>query len=268
VADPVREVLDRLTPTVQAAAGSGELSRVADELFDFAAVLGRELRLRRALSDVSLPPEAKRGLLGALLAGTSASTRALLDSLVTGPQRFRPPILVDAVEQLAAVALFTATETDGTLDDVEDQLFRFARLVEREPALRAALTDPGLPDDRKVALLDELLASRGEPATLRLVRSAVLNPRGRAIERVLEDLARQAAAHRGRVIGEVISATPIDDERLERMAAALEGIQGRPVRLQVIVDPSIIGGVIVRIGDKIIDGSVRRQLERARIQLA
>jgi F-type H+-transporting ATPase subunit delta len=186
VADPVREVLDRLTPTVQAAAGSGELSRVADELFDFAAVLGRELRLRRALSDVSLPPEAKRGLLGALLAGTSASTRALLDSLVTGPQRFRPPILVDAVEQLAAVALFTATETDGTLDDVEDQLFRFARLVEREPALRAALTDPGLPDDRKVALLDELLASRGEPATLRLVRSAVLITSCLYFVRVLE----------------------------------------------------------------------------------
>jgi len=85
---------------------------------------------------------------------------------------------------------------------------------------------------------------------------------------VLEGLAREAAAHRGRVIAEVISAVPISDEQLDRLATALEGIQGRPVRVQVIVDPSIMGGVIVRIGDKIIDGSVRRQLDRARIQLA
>jgi F-type H+-transporting ATPase subunit delta len=268
VADPIRELLDRVSPTITAAAGGGELSRVADELFDFAATLGRELRLRRALADASLPAEVKRGLLGALLDGASASTRALLDTTVTGPERFTPPALVDAVEQLAAVVVFTAAEADGTLDDIEDQVFRFARLVEREPALKAALTDLGLPDDRKVALLDELLSGRSEPATLRLIRSVVLNPRGRAIERSLEDLARQAAAHRGRIIAEVISAAPIDDERLERMATALEGIQGRPVRLQVTIDPSIMGGVIVRIGDKIIDGSVRRQLDRARIQLA
>ena len=267
MADPVRELLEGVQPTLAAAARSGELPRVADELLDVAGLLGRELRLRRALADPSLPPEVKRGLLGAILGQASASAKALLDMVVTGP-RLSSVVLVDAVEQIGAAAVFTGAEAGGSLDDVEDQLFRFARLVAREPALRGALVDPGLPDENKLALLDELLGRRADPATVRLVRAVVVHPRGRSVDRAIEELARQATAHRGRVIAEVTTAAPIDDKRLARMAAALEASEGRPVRLQVILDPSIMGGVIVRIGDKIIDGSVRRQLERAREQLA
>jgi F-type H+-transporting ATPase subunit delta len=255
-------------------AGPRVLERVADELFQVAALLTRELRLRRVLADPSLPAEAKRGLLTELLGERFHElTLRALDVLVTGgdgaePPRLAPVVFVDLVEQLGAQALFIRAEADGALDDVEDELFRLSRLVEREHGLRAALSAIDLPAERKTVLLDALLAGRANPLTVRLVRQVVLSQRGRTIERALEDLARLAAAHRGRVIAEVTTAVPLDAERAERLREVLTGLHGGPVRLQVVIDPSIIAGVIVRIGDEIIDGSARRQLERARTQLA
>ena len=266
MADPVRELLDAARPRLQAA-GPRVLARVAGELFTLAGVLTRELRLRRALADPALPAELKRGLLAELLGGKAHEvTLALLGDVVGGP-RLAPVVLVDAIEALGAQALFTKAEADGKLDDVEDQLFRFARLLEREHGLRLALADPALPDERKLAVLDDLLGRRADAGTLALVRQVVLAPRGRTAERALDDLARAAAAFRGQVIAVVTTAVPLDPARAERLAAVLSRSQGRPVRLQQLIDPSIMGGVIVRIGDEIIDGSVRRQLARARTEL-
>jgi F-type H+-transporting ATPase subunit delta len=266
VPDPVRALLEDAQDRLQAL-GPRVLPRVADELFDVATLLSRELRLRRALADPALPGEAKRALLAELLGERAhEATLRLLGEVVDGP-RLAPVELVDAVERLGAQALFTRAEEAGKLDEVEDQLFRFARLVEREHALRLALADPGLPEERKLGLVDELLARRADDATTRLVRQLVRAPRGRLVERAAEELARDAAAYRGRVIAEVTVAAPLEERRGERLAAALTRMQGRPVRLQVVVDPSIMGGVIVRIGDEIIDGSVRRQLQRARSDL-
>jgi F-type H+-transporting ATPase subunit delta len=268
VADPVRELLEATEPVYTAARGSGTLGQVADELFDVAAVLSRELRLRRALADPALPAEVKRALVGDLFGRMTASTRQLLDTVVAGGVRLSPGQLVEAIEQLGARAMFTQADVDGTLDDVEDQLYRFSRLVAREHGLRAALADPALPGENKLALVDDLLAARADPVTLRLVRHVVQVQRGRTVERATEALARQAAAFRGRVIAEVTSARPMDDDQVRRLGDVLSGVEGHPVRVQVVVDPSIIGGAIVRIGDRIIDGSVRRQLERARADLA
>jgi F-type H+-transporting ATPase subunit delta len=266
VADPVRDLLEGARDQLQAA-GPRVLPRVADELFGLASLLSDELRLRRALADPALPAQVKRGLLAELLGSRAHQlTLALLGQAVTGP-RMRPVVLVDAVERLGAEALFTKVEGEGRLDDVEDQLFRFARLVEREQGLRLALADPVLPVDRKLALVDALLGGRAEDVTVRLVRQVVRSPRGRLAERAIDELARAAAAFRGRVVAVVTTAVALDDERAERLAAALSRAQGRTVRLQVVVDPAIMGGVIVRIGDEIIDGSVRRQLARARDEL-
>lgn len=266
MADPVRELLETATPRLQAA-GPRVLVRVAGELFTLASMLTGELRLRRALADPALPAEVKRGLLTELLGGKAHEvTLELLGEVVTGP-RLAPVVLVDAIEAIGAQALFTRAEADGKLDDVEDELFRFARLVEREHGLRLALADPALPDERKLALLDDLLGRRADAATLALVRQVVLAPRGRPVERALDALARAAAAYRGQVIAVVTTAVPLDEARAERLAAVLSRNQGRPVRLQQQIDPSIMGGVIVRIGDEIIDGSVRRQLVRARTEL-
>ena len=161
----------------------------------------------------------------------------------------------------------TAAEGDGVLDDVEDELFRFARLLEREPLLRAGLTDPGLPDDRKLGLVRSLLSSRAQPATVRLVEVVVTRPRGRSVETALEELSRLAAARRQRLVAAVRVAQPLDDAQTRRLAAVLAQIYGRQVQLQVDVDPGILGGVQVRVGDEVLDGSVARRLQDVRRRL-
>jgi F-type H+-transporting ATPase subunit delta len=260
----VAEVREQARAEFRRLGPGAELDRVAGELFALAGVLTRELRLRRALADPSLPGELKRRLLGGLL-GDRAHERTfgLLGAVVDGP-RLLPVALADLVEELGALALFVQADAADSLDEVEDELYRFSRLVAREHALHGALADPALPVDRKLALVDELLAGRANPLTVRLVRHVVQSPRGRTVERATEQLARQAAAYRGRVIAEVTVAAPLEPAQVDRLREALGRQHGGPVRLQVVVDPSMMGGVIVRIGDEIIDGSMRRQLERAR----
>ena len=243
-------------------------SEVSEGLYAVAALLDREPSLRRAFTDPASSPDARRGLAQALLgAQLGAAPLAVLSDLVA--QRWNAPAdLRAAVEVLAADAALRAAEHDGVLDDVEDELFRFARLLEREPALRAALTDPGLPDDRKSALLRDLLGERARPQTLRLVEIAVTRTRGRSVETALDELADLAAQRRQRFVAQVRVARPLEAQQEARLAAALERMYGRQVQLQVDVDPAVLGGISVRVGDEVLDGTVQRNLEAVRRTLA
>ena len=243
---------------------SGEVS---EGLYAVAALLDREPSLRRAFTDPASSPDSRRGLAQALLGRQlAAAPLAVLSDLVA--QRWSSPAdLRAAVEVLAADAALRAAEHDGVLDDVEDELFRFARLLEREPALRAALTDPGLPDDRKSALLRDLLGERARPQTLRLVEIAVTRSRGRSVETALDELADLAAQRRSRFVAQVRVARPLEPQQEARLAAGLERLYGRRVQLQVDVDPAVLGGISVRIGDEVLDGTVQRNLEAVRRSL-
>ena len=247
------------------AATSGEVS---EGLYAVAALLDREPSLRRAFTDPASSPDSRRGLAQALLGRQlAAAPLAVLSDLVA--QRWSSPAdLRAAVEVLAADAALRAAEHDGVLDDVEDELFRFARLLEREPALRAALTDPGLPDDRKSALLRDLLGERARTQTLRLVEIAVTRSRGRSVETALDELADLAAQRRSRFVAQVRVARPLEPQQEARLAAGLERLYGRRVQLQVDVDPAVLGGISVRIGDEVLDGTVQRNLEAGRRSLA
>ena len=243
---------------------SGEVS---EGLYAVAALLDREPSLRRAFTDPATSPDSRRGLAQALLGRQlGAAALAVLADLVA--QRWSSPAdLRAAVEVLAADAALRAAEHDGVLDDVEDELFRFARLLEREPALRAALTDPGLPDDRKSALLRDLLGERARPQTLRLVEIAVTRSRGRSVETALDELADLAAQRRSRFVAQVRVARPLEAQQEARLAAGLERLYGRRVQLQVDVDPAVLGGISVRVGDEVLDGTVQRNLEAVRRSL-
>ena len=247
------------------ATASGEVS---EGLYAVAALLDREPSLRRAFTDPASSPDARRGLAQALLGNQlGAAPLAVLSDLVA--QRWNAPAdLRAAVEVLAADAALRAAEHDGVLDDVEDELFRFARLLEREPALRAALTDPGLPDDRKSALLRELLGERARPQTLRLVEIAVTRSRGRSVETALDELAELAAQRRQRFVAQVRVARPLEPRQEARLSAALERLYGRQIQLQVDVDPAVLGGISVRVGDEVLDGTVQRNLAAVRRNLA
>ena len=169
-------------------AGSNEVS---EGLYAVAALLDREPSLRRAFTDPASSPDSRRGL-AQRTARDPAARRSRCGSCPTWSRRpgARPADLREAVEVVAANAALSAAEGEGVLDDVEDELFRFARLLEREPALRACADRPrpaGRPQDR---LLRELLGTRARPATVRLVEIAVTRSRGRSLEAALEELAR------------------------------------------------------------------------------
>ena len=257
----VRERLTALRAELPDAAG---MESVAEGLFSVVRLLDREGNLRRTLGDPALGNEAKTQLVDGLLGSQVEPLPLGLLKDVVALRWSSPRDLVDAVEVLAVTAVFLRAEADGTLDAVEDELFRFARTLSREPELRAVLTDRGLDVERKQALIDGLLDGKVQGGTKRIVQALVINPRGRTLEDGLEDYAGLAADVRSRTLATVTSAVVLDDDQRSRLASTLSAQLGREVQLQVEVDPKVVGGLVVRVGDEVIDGSTRRRLADAR----
>lgn len=167
-----------------------------------------------------------------------------------------------------AQAMFSVAEAESALEVVEDELFLFARALEREPGLREALTDPALPAERKRAVLRDVLGERANPQTVNLLGFIVEQGRAKDLPAIVDELVALAAERRRSAVAEVRAAIPLDREHRERLAEALGKATGKKVELKVVVDPSVIGGVVARVGDQVIDGSVRRRLELARERLS
>jgi F-type H+-transporting ATPase subunit delta len=241
---------------------------LGEELFAVTHLLDREPGLRRALTDATSPTAARSGLARRLLDGRVSAPTV---DLVSGMADLRwswPRDLADAAEELGVLATAAAAEGAGQLDDLEEELFRFSRIVSTEPALRSALEDQGRPDEGKRGLLDTLLAAKVSPAALRLITQAVIYPRGRNLETTLDEYGRLAAAWRQRLIAVVRVASGLTEQQRGRLAAALSHTYGHDVHLNVVVDPRVVGGISVQIGDEFIDGSVASRLATLRQRLA
>ena len=163
-----------------------------------------------------------------------------------------------------AQALLSVAEAEGALDRVQDELYAFAKAVERNGDLREALTDAALPAERKHAVIDELLGQRAHPTTATLVGFIVAAGQARRIGPIAEELAREAAHRSERTLAEVRVAVPLSDAKKSLLAAALERATGHPVELKIDVDPSVIGGVVARVGDEVFDGSLASRLTEAK----
>jgi len=252
---------DRL---VTMAAGSAPPSQLGGELFAVVGLLDSEPPLRRALADSSSARDARAGLVTGLLGSrVSADTVELVSSAATSPWS-TPADLADAIEQLAVLAVVTEADEAGRLDDLEDDLFRFARVLGTQPELRAALGNPFAPADAKRRLVDSLLADKTSPQTVELVTQAALQPRGRSLDWTLEEYARLAAEHRQRLIAEVRVPAELSAAQRARLVTALSRAYGHDVHLNLVLDTQVIGGMIVRIGGEQIDGSVASRLAEAR----
>jgi F-type H+-transporting ATPase subunit delta len=244
---------------------AGEIS---EGLYAVAGLLDREPSLRRAFTDPASSPGSRQRLVEALLGSQLPPLPLRVLRELVADRWNAPDDLREVVERLAATAALTAAEGSGKLDDVEDELFRFERLLQREPALRAALTDPGLPAERKGALLRSLLEGRAQDASVRLLEIAMTRRRGKSLEAAIGELLDLAAARRSRYVAQVRVARPLAADQETRLQSSLTRIYGREVSLQVDVDPTVLGGLEVRIGDEVIDGTVSRRLHDVRRSLA
>jgi F-type H+-transporting ATPase subunit delta len=240
------------------------IDQVETDLVAFARLLRTQVRLRKALADPALPPEPKQALLADLGQGKLQEASVELLASAATVQRLRPRELPAVLAELAAMAAFTAADKAGELDRLETELFAVAGLVEREPRVRSALTNPGLPVDNKRALIADLLDDRVGARAAVLVDLLVELNEGHGLDTLTREWALAAAARRRRVVAEVRSAVPLDDTRRARLSEVLTRVVGRPVVLQVTVDEAILGSVVVRVGDELFDGSVRSRLEQAR----
>jgi F-type H+-transporting ATPase subunit delta len=163
-----------------------------------------------------------------------------------------------------AKALFDIAQAEGALEQVEDELFRFARTLENEIRLRDALVDANLPAEQRVKMLNELLGSKASPHTVNLIAFVVQQGRARDLTAIIDSLVELAAQERQRAVAEVRSATPLDAEQRTKLEQALKAATGKDITLKVIVDPSVVGGLVARVGNMVFDASVRRRLELAK----
>ena len=161
-----------------------------------------------------------------------------------------------------ASALLDVARSEGALADVEDELFRFARLLEGNDELRTTLTDQALPVSRRQQIVEDLLGGRANPVTTSLVSMVVGTGRARDLPAIIDELVRLSAAEANREVAEVRSAIELSDDQKLRLATALEAATGKKVELKVIIDPSVLGGLVAQIGDTVIDGSVKTRLEQ------
>ncbi|MGW4871535.1 F0F1 ATP synthase subunit delta [Streptomyces chartreusis] len=258
-----RERLDALTDNTSVDAG-----RLADELAAVTALLDREVSLRRVLTDPAQAGEAKAELAQRLLGGQVGGETADLLAGMVRSRWSQSRDLVDALEELADTADLTAAQKAGTLDDVEDELFRFGRIVSSNTELRAALTDRAATTSAKSALLRSLLGGRAKATTERLVTRLVTAPRGRSLESGLESLSKLAAERRQRLVAVVTTAVPLSDTQRRRLGAALGKLYGHTMHLNIDVDPEVVGGIRVQVGDEVINGSLADRIEDAGRRLA
>ncbi|WP_019629365.1 F0F1 ATP synthase subunit delta [Actinomadura atramentaria] len=253
---------------LEAVIPSADLGTLGGDLFAVLNLIDREHGVRRAVSDPSASAGAKDALVRGLLEGQVSPAALGLVADVVRLRWSRPSELSDALEVLAVTAEAARAEAADRIDDLEDELFRFSRVIEREPGLRDALVSRNLPGDRKAALLDDLLAGKVTASALTLVTELVLRPRGRSLEGGLAEYGRLVAQRRERLVALVRTPVDLSAEQRTRLAGVLAAAYGHEVHLNIELDPSTLGGLSVQIGDEIIDGTIAGRLDDVRRRLA
>jgi F-type H+-transporting ATPase subunit delta len=176
-------------------------------------------------------------------------------------------ISTELVDQYAR-GLLAIVDAEGALERVEDELYRFGQALEANNDLREALSDIQVPVERRLAVVDELLDKKADPQTVAAVAHVIQSGRGRLLVDIIQAFTRAAASQRDRAVAEVRTAVELTDEQRERLRKALGEATGRDVELKVIIDESVVGGVLATVGDTVIDGTLSHQLSRMRARLA
>jgi F-type H+-transporting ATPase subunit delta len=241
--------------------------RTGDELFSVVRLLDDEHGLRRALADPAKPDAEKGAIVRQLLHGKVSQPTEDLTAEAAEAKWANPGDFTDAVEQLAMECYVIAAQSDGKLDDLEDDLFRFSRVISGQPDLRAALAG-GAPQAGKQELVHNLLNRKVTGPALALLTQVATYPRGTSPAAALDEAATVAARRASEYLATVRVATPLDQARRSRLRTTLQAAYGKAVHLNVVLDPSVVGGISVQIGDELIDGTAATRLADVRRGLA
>ena len=166
-----------------------------------------------------------------------------------------------------ATALFEIAQADGTLALVEDELFRVARAFESNEQLRNTLSDSTIPADRRQQVAEQLLGSKASNTTTQLVSLVVGSGQARDLPAIVDSLVKRASAEKQQEVAEIRSAVALSDDQKTRLTAALTKVTGKPVNLKVVIDPSVLGGLVAVVGDEVIDDTVRTRLDQLKTRI-
>jgi F-type H+-transporting ATPase subunit delta len=243
------------------------LTRLADDLASTSKLLRKETLLARHLADPSSDTSSRVQLAERLLSG-KVSDPALEVLKAAASQRWSTSTdFIHGVQHAARLALLVRAENDGQIEDVEDQLFRFSRILESETRLITLLSEYTAPLDSRISLLNNVLARRASKNTADLLRQTVELLHGERVDEVVRDLANLAVSRRGEVVAQVRAAAELTEAQNNRLTELLSRVYGHPVSLQLELDPKLIGGLTITVGEEVIDGSLASKLAAAETQL-
>jgi ATP synthase F0 subunit b/ATP synthase F1 delta subunit len=243
------------------------LTRLSDDLASTSKLMRREVVLARHLSDPSSNAGPKAQVVDRLLSG-KVSDAALEVVKTAVSQRWSTTLdLIHGIQHLARLALLVRAEAEGQIEDVEDQLFRFSRILDSEPRLISMLGEYSAPLDGRISLLNNLLSRRASKNTADLLRQTIELLHGERADEAVRELANLAVSRRGEVVAHVSAASELSDAQSSRLTELLTRIYGHPVSLQLDVKPALLGGLTIAVGDEVIDGSLASKLAAAETHL-
>lgn len=245
-----------------------QAAAVGDSLFAFANLLASRPTVRRALTDAARTPDDREVLLRRLADGRVDAAAADLLAAAVRERWTRAEALTEAVEELGVLSHLIAARAQGQLESLEDEVFRFGQIVQNERALRSALVDRSAPAEARRQLVRRLLEGKATEQTIQLVEHAAVDRQEHRLEVELDRISVFAAWLRESRVAVVKVASPLSPEHRDRLQRALSAQIGAPVLLNIVVEPDLVGGIRVEIGDEVVDGTVHSRLEAARRQFA
>jgi len=242
---------------------ANDAAQFSNDLFAILTVLSTSVGMRRALTDNARDAGAKAELISNLFGKNISATAQSILASAASLRWSNPSELADAIEQLAVEAESFVADKNNELDQVEDQLFDFARVLTANPELRQALNTAADSDSGKVALLESITKGKYANSTLNLLRRVVVLRRGRNLDATLAAYSHYVSIRRNRVVAHVKTAVALDPAQQKNLVTALGKAIGKSVHINVEVDPKVLGGISIRYGDEIIDGTVVNRLAEA-----
>ncbi|MFZ9750711.1 MAG: F0F1 ATP synthase subunit delta [Candidatus Nanopelagicales bacterium] len=241
---------------------------VASGVLAAAQIIETETQLRNVLTDGGRTPASRSKLASDLFTNQIPTEAVNLVKETVAMKWSSGADLVDVLEQAGYRIMFGAAESDQVLDRVEEEVFRFARLVAQSGELQMGLTNPAYESAAKAKLIENLLAGKAHPYSVKVLSHVAANLRGRRTDRVFDEVADLAAARRSKLRAKIRVAISLDDKQRDRLTKVLTKLYNKAVHLDEVIDPNVVGGIEIKIADDVIDGTIAGRLRQARHQVA